>query len=401
MPYKQSKSVLLRQYLFNNDFNVININALNGLIEAAISPLFNIKDEIYLAFRIINNTVKKDFIKRYLYRLEFHDIKTFDLSESDCGETQFLIVSSMQYNFTVLFDFSLAEKPKEVVFSSYFNSKYTSEILKILLPNEKFYPERRDNKEINETILNLIKFSNSSIQEFNINEAEKNTLENLTQTMKRNEYLAQKSRYISHEIKNHLSIIDIYSKIIEKTTSSIESAQNATKLISKSIVNITKLLQELKTFSEAELNVYNLKEIINEVVSATEEMAFSEKIKITSDINENLMVILDKDKFQNVILNLIKNSIEALKETDKFEKHIEITSKIKNEKISLQIKNNGNKISKKNQLLIFDEGFTTKSTGTGLGLYICKQNLKEQFCDISLLRSNDKETIFEILIKKI
>ena len=401
MPYRQSKSALIRPYLYNNDFNVISINTLNGLIDAAISPVFNIKDGIYIVYRIINDLVKNDFVKRYLKRLEFQDVKSFDLKETDCGETQFLIISTNQYSVCILFDFSLAQNPKETVYSAYFNSKQTGEILKILLPEEKFPPERRENIELNLAFSNLIKFGNNSVQELNVNEAEKTNLENLTQTLKRDEYLAKKSKFISHEIKNHLSIIDIYTKIIEKTAPGNQSCQNATKIIFKSIGNITNLLRELKTFSEADLNVYNLSDIIEESINSAKEMASEQNIEIKSDLDKNLNVVIDKDKFQNVILNLIKNAVEALKEASKKKKYIEISNIIKDEKISLQIKNNGEEIKKENQASIFEEGFTTKAEGTGLGLFICKQNLKEQFCELSLFKSDENETVFEILMNKI
>lgn len=401
MPFKQSKSVLIRPYLYNNDFNVISFNTLNGLIDASISPVFNIKDEIFIVYRILNDLVKNDFVRKYLKRLEFNDVKGFDLKETDCGETQFLIISTKQYSTCILFDFSLAQNPKETVYSAYYNSKQTGEILKILLPEEKFPPERRENLELNEAFLNLTKFCNDSMKELNINETEKTDLENITQNLKRDEYLAKKSRYISHEIKNHLSIIDIYTRIIEKTTPDNTPCGNAVKMIYKSVGNVTKLLQELKTFSEADLEVYNLSDVIKESINSTKEMALDEKIEIKFDLNDELNAVIDKDKFQNVLLNLIKNGIEALKETKAEHKYIEISTEIKDEKISLKIKNNGEKIKKENQSSIFEEGFTTKSTGTGLGLFICKQNLKEQFCELSLLKSDNKETVFEILMNKI
>ncbi len=401
MSFKQSKSALIRPYLYENDFNIISINTLNGLIDSAISALFNLKDEIYVVYRIINDSVKNDFEKKYLQRLEFQNLKRFDLKEADCGETQFLIISTKQYSAGVLFDFSLAENPKETVFSLYFNSVRISEILKILLPDEKFPPERRENTELNTAIQSLIKFSANSIKELDINEAEKSNLETLTQTLMRNEYLAKQSRYISHEIKNHLSIIDIYTKIIEKTTAKNENVKNSTYLIFKSISNITKLLQGLKTFSEADLNVYELNNVISEVVEAAKELALSKNIEIKLEIKEPYNVVIDKDKFQNVILNLVKNAVEAFDDSKPKDKYILISTQNKDEKISVKIENNGNEIKKENQLSIFDEGFTTKETGSGLGLFICRQNLKEQFCDLTLVESSKEKTVFEILMNKV
>lgn len=400
MSQKKTKSIFLRKYLFQNDYNIISKKTLLGLLNSAVLPVFSIKEKINIVYRIFDKEIISN-LKKYIKRAEFLDIDLYDLKDLDCEEIQFLIISTSQYSACILFDFSLAEKSEDAVFSSFFNAKQTSDILKTLLPEEKFSAERRENTEFNTALSGLIKFCNDSLQELNYNEAEKQNLETLTQSLKRDEYLAQKARYISHEIKNHLSIIDIYAKIIEKTCENNEKIKDSVKLIFNSVSGITKLLQDLKGFSEANLNVYNLKTIIEESINVTKEMASCEKINIENELKKDLDVIIDKDKFQNVILNLIKNSIEALKETDRDNKYIKISCDNKGEKISLKIKNNGDEIEGKNRKKIFEEGFTTKSTGSGLGLFICKQNLKEQFCDLTLLKSDKNETIFEISMNKI
>ena len=53
------------------------------------------------------------------------------------------------------------------------------------------------------------------------------------------------------------------------------------------------------------------------------------------------------------------------------------------------------------QKKIFDEGFTTKKEGSGLGLYICRQNLAEQFCELTLMKSTSALTVFEIKMNKV
>ena len=122
----------------------------------------------------------------------------------------------------------------------------------------------------------------------------------------------------------------------------------------------------------------------------------AENITLSSNLLPDLTVVLDKDKFQNVLLNLIKNAIEAHRENDKKDKYIEISTREIDGKISLTIANNGNMIEKETQ-----EGFTTKEEGSGLGLYICRQNLAEQFCELDLLKSTSAITVFEIKMNKI
>ena len=55
-------------------------------------------------------------------------------------------------------------------------------------------------------------------------------------------------------------------------------------------------------------------------------------------------------------------------------------------------------ISKDKQQAIFEEGFTTKQTGSGLGLHICATNLKAQNAELKLTKSTSEKTEFEIIL---
>ena len=74
---------------------------------------------------------------------------------------------------------------------------------------------------------------------------------------------------------------------------------------------------------------------------------------------------------------------------------------IANDFISIIISNNGAKIPDEVQQKIFSDGFTTKSTGNGIGLYVCRQTLEEQFARLELLKSDENSTDFEILISMV
>ena len=395
------KTKTLRTYLFEKDFNILERKTISGLISVLISPIFNSKDEINIVYRFLDNDIKKSFEEKSFPRMKFLNTKIYDFYEKNFETLEFLIISTKQYNACILFDFSLSDIKNQAIFCSYLNSKKIDEILKILMPNEKFSPERRENTELNEAFLNLIKLSENSLTELNINEEEKKNLEDLTQNLRRDEVLARRARFISQEIKNQLSVIDVYTKIVEKTGGDNKKILNATNVIYKSIKNSSKLLNDLKTFSEADLNIYNLSEVIEETINSSKEMANAEKISLSSNLTSDLTAILDKDKFQNVLLNLIKNAIEALKESNKKDKYIEIATRNFEGKISLTIANNGNMIGKEDQKKIFDEGFTTKKEGSGLGLYICRQNLAEQFCELTLMKSTSALTVFEIKMNKV
>jgi nitrogen fixation/metabolism regulation signal transduction histidine kinase len=79
----------------------------------------------------------------------------------------------------------------------------------------------------------------------------------------------------------------------------------------------------------------------------------------------------DQTKLMQVILNVLKNSVEAI-DMEADEKHITITLLANNGVIELKVKDNGKGFSAETGAHLFERGFTTKSNGTGLGLYNCR-----------------------------
>ena len=75
---------------------------------------------------------------------------------------------------------------------------------------------------------------------------------------------------------------------------------------------------------------------------------------------------------------------------------IELSLEVKDNNARIKISNNGEAISREKQNAIFEEGFTTKPTGSGLGLHICATNLKAQNASLKLNKSTKDLTEFEI-----
>ena len=110
-------------------------------------------------------------------------------------------------------------------------------------------------------------------------------------------------------------------------------------------------------------------------------------------INSRKGIDLDSDEFKKLD-SIIKNGIEAIETCGK----IEILAEIKNDYAILKISNNGKPIPKDKQKNIFNQGYTTKKTGCGLGLSICKKNLAEQNATLELTKSLKNCTQFEIKV---
>lgn len=216
--------------------------------------------------------------------------------------------------------------------------------------------------------------------------------------MNNTDMVLEQSRCISHEIRNHLSICELYSQIIRKNLEDngieIKSIDNALNCIGKSIKIMSNSLLDLKSLNNITYSECDLKSIVEEGIKLSSVYTHGKIINITQYLEGTASVFIDENKFLACIVNIIKNAIEAIDEKGK----INISLEIGKETAHIKISNNGDMISKEKQDAIFQEGYTTKSTGSGLGLHICVNNLKAQNALLRLNKSTPEITEFEIIV---
>lgn len=213
-----------------------------------------------------------------------------------------------------------------------------------------------------------------------------------------NDLIKEQSRCIAHEMRNHISICELYTQIIKKNLEKEgiqnTSLNNALNCINKSLKIMSNSLLDLKSLDNFNLKKVNIKKVLEEGIKLATAYISDKKIKITSNINIDAEVFIDENKFLACIVNIIKNAIEAIKKEGK----INVSLEIEGDYIHIKISNNGEPISQEKQKSIFEEGFTTKATGSGLGLHICANNLKAQNATLKLTKSTTEITEFEIIL---
>jgi len=204
-----------------------------------------------------------------------------------------------------------------------------------------------------------------------------------------------KTRCIAHEIRNQISICELYSKIIkkhlEKDGIENKSIDNALFCIDKSLKIIGNNLFDLKSIESNEPKIFDLQEILKTGIDMSVVYIQEKDINISLYCPDSCDVFIDENKFLACIVNIIKNAIESICEKGE----IKISVKI-DDFAFIKISNNGPIIPQDIQVHLFEEGYTTKKTGSGLGLAICKQNLKTQNAELKLIESTTKNTVFEI-----
>lgn len=213
-----------------------------------------------------------------------------------------------------------------------------------------------------------------------------------------NEIIKEQARCIAHEIRNHISICELYAQIIrknlEKENIKNSSIENALNCINKSLKIMNNNLLDLKSLDNFNLKNLHIDKILEAGIELSKVYIGDKNISITREITTDAEVCIDENKFLACIVNIIKNAIEAIK----INGTIKIRAEQKANEISIKISNNGEQISQEKQKSIFEEGYTTKQTGSGLGLHICENNLKAQNAILKLNKSTPEITEFEIIL---
>ncbi len=223
----------------------------------------------------------------------------------------------------------------------------------------------------------------------------------------RTEFLAN----ISHELRTPLnSIIGFSSALKDNVAGELNEKQKIyTNKILSSAIHLTGLINDILDMTKLESNALKLNpvlnypnEIIKEVLNVIEPLKWEKEIQIETVFKLNEKIMIDGQKFRQIICNIIGN---AIKFSHKGGKIIIKTDKIKDKKTGLnkaviKIKDFGTGIDKKNHKKIFekfvqlDNIYTKTYSSTGLGLTITKELVKLHKGEIKLKSALNKGSEF-------
>ena len=136
--------------------------------------------------------------------------------------------------------------------------------------------------------------------------------------------------------------------------------------------SIVKSLRSIFTEDDKVSESVDVSELINNVLTIVEPELRSKNIKIELRVDQNLITKIRSTEIQQILLNLINNSIQAIVNIEEHVGCIEIGATQKDNQIFISISDNGNGVSEEQQSELFELLNTTKRAGMGLGLWLCK-----------------------------
>lgn len=416
--YKKNE---LKNLIYIQDNKPCNEQTIKGLFRSIVEPILDENAESVVFLRLEDKS-KKGF-SSILKRLEFAKARVYDFSvtpisenfenvlkENIWGKTEFAFVLAERFGAVLIFDYDESDLENTAQIYTLYNSKNLSDSFEIISSNskvdlkkyeDKWHPDRRDNVLLNNSIRKILDNLNETNQEVIISQIEKEASINEDDAESKLEFLLAKSSHIAHEMRNLFSICNLYSSIIEKQQQKIQldddvrkSIFNARDCIKKSLEMAGNLLLDFKSLGTNDLKEQELESLINTAFDMSKVYARDKNIHFGALNIEPVRVFVDENKFIAVLINLIKNAVESIEE----EGDIIIDTKLEQDTVKILVSNTGLPIKEEVKNCIFEQGFTTKSSGSGLGLCICKKTLEEQSGQLKLIKSDNVSTDFEITV---
>ena len=218
------------------------------------------------------------------------------------------------------------------------------------------------------------------------------------------------ARKLAHEIKNpltpiQLSIDSLREKYKDKLLNEGHDFEKYLETINRQIKDIEKLVNEFSNFARMPRPILKKMDIVNLINKSLDFIKMTSKNSVNLIVKtKNTVIYGDEDQLNRVLINLIKNSEEAflekIKKNPNFKGNIDIEINDNNDYIIIRLIDNGTGISDAKKAMT--PYFTTKKTGTGLGLPIVTKIINEHSGNFSIKNiTSGSGTIVKISFPKI
>lgn len=193
-----------------------------------------------------------------------------------------------------------------------------------------------------------------------------------------------------HEIKNHLSICKGYLEMYKSKNS--KNKKDYLEHVTKSINESLDIMEDYLLYGRynVQFDYLDANLLLNDVYNDFKSLYDGKNVDIDFNYNEDEIFIKgDYNKLKQVLVNIIKNGIEAKK--DKKRAQIRLSIDKTNSNVIIEIKDNG--IGIKNLDKLGNEFYTTKNYGTGLGVSFSKHIIDLHNGDIKYISNKDGTTV--------
>lgn len=208
----------------------------------------------------------------------------------------------------------------------------------------------------------------------------------------------------AHEINTPISIIKTRIQMWERALNKAQFSNDETSIITKSSISIihneidrvSSLIKKLLFFSKplkSEKTYVNIHDLLSLNINRIDQAYPTHNIEVLTKFDDNMpKILVDEESIDHVLINILKNSVEASPEDCKL--MIQTEHLNSDNKIEIRIRDFGIGISDKIKSRIFEPFFSKKENGTGLGLSICHEIITAHNGAISFTHPDEFPNMF-------
>lgn len=226
----------------------------------------------------------------------------------------------------------------------------------------------------------------------------------------KNEALNRMIAGIAHEIKNPLTSIFTFASMINEKGMDKEFQTAFAEFVPNEVERINKLIESLINYAKpvrGNTELFDVIEAIRECLYLTKIAIKEGKIRLNTKLESGLIIKANKNQIKQVLINVIMNGIEAIEKkfsTSRIEilkpAFMEITAYSENEYVIIDVYDEGVGMDDAEQRKYSEPFFTTKSKGTGLGMAMAIQYIKENGGMLRIQSEKNKYTRIKILFRR-
>ncbi|MBN2312985.1 MAG: PAS domain S-box protein [Sedimentisphaerales bacterium] len=165
-----------------------------------------------------------------------------------------------------------------------------------------------------------------------------------------------------------LFLAHLSKELVDEQTRCLEGLEALTKHI-QHMADIIQL-QQSHSKTKGLISATSIKELVDDAIQINAEVISRNDVKVERELVNIPRILLDRHKVLQILTNLISNAVDALSHSEREDKILRIRAEqLEQDRIRIQIIDNGIGIPSENLTRIFEHGFTTKKKGHGFGLH--------------------------------
>lgn len=226
-------------------------------------------------------------------------------------------------------------------------------------------------------------------------------LRDITETRRSTEETIQSERLsaltmlaagVAHELGNPLNSLNIHLQLIERKVRKVPDAlrgdlQNSLEIARGEILRLDSIIQQFLGAirpSRLQLNLESINVLVQESVAFLQPEIEDRNILVEQELREDLPLMeLDRTQIKQAFYNVIKNAFQAMRTGG----ILRIRTDLEDQFVSIVFTDTGGGISPEHMSKVFDPYYTTKASGSGLGLLIVRRIFREHGGEIDLMSS--------------